>query len=74
MNKWENLSFIKKGKEFVFIIHSIKRLVRKSLATFCSTSLQHLSTCGGSHSLTETVYFALLSFLGLISSFHDLFS
>ena len=50
------------------------RLVGKSLSTLCSTSLQYLSTCGGSHSLTETVYFALLSFLGLIGSFHDFFS
>lgn len=44
----------------------------KSLSAFCSTSLQHLSACGGRHSLTETVYFALLSFLGLIRSFHNL--
>ncbi len=60
------------GKEFVLAIYS--KLVGKSLSTLCSTSLQYLSTCGGSHSLTETVYFALLSFLGLIGSFHNVFS
>ena len=44
----------------------------KSLSAFISTSLQHLSASRRSHSLTETVHFALLSFLGLISSFHNL--
>ncbi len=43
----------------------------KSFSTLCATALQHLSACRGSHSLTETVYFALLSFLGLESSFHN---
>ena len=46
----------------------------KSLSAFISSSLKHLSSCGGSHSLTETVYFALLSFFGLERSFHNLFS
>ncbi len=49
-------------------------LVGKSLSSLCSTSFQYFSACGGCHSLTETVYFALLSFLGLESSFHDVFS
>ena len=48
------------------------RLVGQSLSTLVSTSLQYVSACGRCHSLTETVYFALLSFLGLISSFHDI--
>ncbi len=52
--------------EFIFRV-----LVGQSLTALCSTSFQNLSTCGGSHSLTEAVYFALLSFLGLISSFHN---
>ena len=48
------------------------RLVGQSLSTLVSTSLQYVSACGRCHSLTETVYFALLSFLGLISSFHNI--
>ena len=46
-------------------------LVGKSLSTFCSASLENFSSCGRCHSLTETVYFALLSLFGLISSFHN---
>ena len=44
----------------------------QSLSALVSTSLEYVSTCGRCHSLTETVYFTLLSFLGLISSFHDI--
>lgn len=40
------------------------------LPASCATSLEHLSAAGGLHSLAETVDFASLSFLGLISLFH----
>ena len=49
-------------------------LVSQSLSTLSATTFQHLSACGRSHSLTETVYFASLSLFGLISSFHVLYS
>jgi len=63
----------KKSRKGAFVL-LIYRLVGKSLSALISASFQNLSSCGGSHSLTEAVYFALLSFLGLISSFHNLFS
>ena len=44
----------------------------QSLSALISSSFQNSSTCGGSHSLTESVYFALLSFLGLVGSFHNI--
>jgi hypothetical protein len=49
-------------------------LVGQSLSALVSTSFQYVSACRRCHSFTEAVYFALLSFLGLISSFHDIFS
>ena len=47
-------------------------LVGQSLSAFISTAFQHVSSCGRRHSLTESVHFASLSFLGLIRSFHNL--
>ena len=44
----------------------------KSLSTLISAVLQHLSASRRCHSLTETVYFASLSFLGLVGSFHNI--
>ena len=49
-------------------------LVGKSLSTLIATTLQHSSSCRRSHSFTESVYFASLSFLGLVGSFHFRFS
>ena len=46
----------------------------QSLSALIATTLQNLSASGRCHSLTETVYFALLSLFGLISSFHNTFS
>ena len=43
------------------------------MTTFCSSSLKYVSSGLGSHSFSEAVYFASLSFLGLISSFHFMF-
>lgn len=75
---------LKKGKECLFfyiaekrlfsirLFYERKRLVGQSLSTLCSTSLQHLSACGRSHSLAEAVYFTSLSLFGLIGSLHDL--
>ena len=40
------------------------------MTTFRSSSLQNVSTVFGSHSFSETVDFASLSFLRLIGSFH----
>ena len=47
------------------------QLVGQSLSALVSTSFQHVSACRRCHSFTEAVYLALLSFLGLISSFHN---
>lgn len=71
--KWQILSFIKRKGICLFYVRLMKeeRLVRQSLSSFCSTSLQHLSASGRCHSLTETVYFASLSLFGLIGSFHN---
>ena len=44
----------------------------QSLSALVSTSFQHVSACRRCHSFTEAVYLALLSFLGLISSFHNI--
>ena len=71
-----------KGKEFCQILLSVlfflkrppKKLVGQSLSAFVATTFQHVSACRRSHSLTETVYLALLSLFGLISSFHNTFS
>ena len=46
----------------------------QSLAALIATTLQNLSASGRCHSLTEAMYFALLSFFGLECSFHDTFS
>ncbi len=65
----------RKGVEhfFLFRLYRIEyRLVGKSLSTLISAAFQNLSACGGCHSFTETVYFASLSFFGLIGSFHFL--
>ena len=51
-----------------------KRLVGQSLSALIAATLQHLSACRRSHSLTEAVYFTSLSLFGLISSFHNTFS
>ena len=48
------------------------QLVGQSLSALVSTSFQHVSACRRCHSLTETVYFASLSFFRLIRSFHDI--
>ena len=53
-------------------IQTARRLVRQSFSTLISAAFQNLSAGGGSHSLTETVYFTSLSFFGLIGSFHFL--
>ncbi len=66
--------FLDKKSRKGALVLLIYRLVGKSLSALSSASFQNLSACGGSHSLTEAVYLALLSFLGLISSFHNLFS
>lgn len=42
----------------------------KFLSAFCASSLNDSSAVRGGHSLSESVHFASLSFLGLISSFH----
>ena len=46
----------------------------QSLAALIATTLQNLSTSRRCHSLTEAVYFALLSLFGLECSFHNTFS
>ena len=70
-----------KGKEFVkhticfYLLKNIGlRLVGQSLAALIATTLQNLSTSRRCHSLTEAVYFALLSLFGLECSFHNTFS
>ena len=68
MEKERNL---RKLKPFFFFYQSVG-LVGKSLSTLIATTLQHSSSCRRSHSFTESVYFASLSFLGLVSSFHSL--
>ena len=55
-----------------FII--LKKLVGQSLSAFIAASFQHSSACRRCHSLTEAVYFALLSLFGLIRSLHNSFS
>lgn len=40
------------------------------LSALVSSSFKYLSACVRSHSLSETVNFASLSFFGLISSLH----
>ena len=47
-------------------------LVGKSLSTLVSATLQHLSACRRSHSLTEAVYVALLSLFRVVGSCHIL--
>ena len=44
------------------------------MTTLVSASSKRSSATGGLHSCAETVYFASLSFLGLIRSFHVFFS
>ena len=46
------------------------QLVGQSLSALVSTSFQYVSSCGRCHSLTEAVYLASLSLLGLICSKH----
>jgi len=46
--------------------------VGQSLSALISASFQYVSARCRCHSLTEAVYLALLSFLGLISSFHNI--
>ena len=65
-----NPLLLKKGKEFASIRFQF-RLVGQSLSALISTSFQHSSAGSRSHSLSKAVYFASLSFLGLISSFHN---
>jgi hypothetical protein len=74
--KWQILSFDFKGKEFcqILLLGFKERLVGQSLAALIATTLQNLSASGRCHSLTEAMYFALLSFFGLECSFHDTFS
>jgi len=67
MEKERNL---RKFKPFSFFYQSVG-LVGKSLSTLIATTLQHSSSCRRSHSFTESVYFASLSFLGLVGSFHN---
>ena len=43
----------------------------QSLSALIAATLQNLSASRRCHSLTEAVYLALLSFFGLISSFHN---
>ena len=62
--------FLLKGKEFASIRFQF-RLVGQSLSALITASFKHSSACGSRHSLAEAVYLALLSFLGLISSFHN---
>ncbi len=47
------------------------QLVGQSLSALVSTSFQNVSASRRCHSFTEAVHLALLSFLGLISSFHN---
>ena len=56
----------------LYDLRRFSRLVGKSLSTLITTTFQHSSACRRSHSFTESVYFASLSFLGLVSSFHNL--
>ena len=66
---------ISKERNFVKYSYFLKgRLVGQSLATLIATTFQNLSASRRCHSLTETVYFALLSLFGLECSFHDTFS
>ena len=43
----------------------------ESCSSLLASSLEHFSAVCGSHSLSESVYFASLSFLGLICSEHN---
>ena len=43
----------------------------KSFSTLVTTTLQYVSACRRGHSFTETVYFASLSFFGLVRSLHN---
>lgn len=51
-----------------------QRLLGKLLSSLVSSSLQNISSAFRRHSFSESVYFASLSFLGLVRSFHDCFS
>ena len=51
-------------------LQSVTLLCGKSVTTLVSASGKRSSATGGLHSCAETVHFASLSFLGLISSFH----
>ncbi len=62
----------------VVLFKSVNRLQAMPLlsgnlfATLVSASLESSSAAGGLHSCSKTVHFASLSFLGLVSSFHDM--
>ncbi len=48
----------------------VHRLSGQLFSAFVSSSFQNVSSRGGSHSLSEAVNLASLSFLGLISPLH----
>ena len=58
----------------VYRLQSVTLLCGKLMTTLISASCECSTSAGSLHSCAETVHFTSLSFLGLISSFHFLFS
>ena len=54
----------------VFMFFGFSKLVGQSFSAFCTSSLEYVSSVGGSHSFSETVLFLSLTLLRLISSKH----
>ena len=61
---------IQQLKDLPAVAHRL-RLCTELLSALISSSLQHLSSGGGSHSLSESVYLTSLSLFRLVSSFHS---
>ena len=64
-----NVSETPSLSQTVNFLHKLK-LCAKFGSALVSSSLKDVFSSGGTHSLTESVNFASLSFFGLISSFH----
>ena len=71
---WNQRKGILSNTFILFKFKKGERLVGQSLAALITTTLQNLSTSRRCHSLTEAVYFALLSLFRLECSFHNTFS
>ena len=58
------------GHRYFFGAFTLKRLICQSFSAFSASSLKNVSAVSCSHSLSESVLFFSLSFLGLICSEH----